>query len=357
MNKKNNSIEHKFSKRERESGEYGKNVVINFYYFRHGQKMYAKVGRDTISDSLLSEKGITDSTELGSEMKQEGIDLVNIGTTSIDRQWTKGVGKNRTQQTAERVLSGNEAIDRKVRRYFNLGFYTEPYKGSDYFFSEYKRITDEKRDEVLQEVYSGKKLEDLSPDEQEKVMYIAEEPAIEWYLQHQGESLEKTDEAKKWYAEQGLKPNKTTITPRESAALAAYQVNRLLNLPQFMKNDVVKNYFTVGNQLASEPFLTYVVLGKYAGAEHGGKTEDGLEFNAVERLREIGGSLKITEGWHLKIITNDKGKLIANLKFRDKEYDLDLDKIRELAEVGRELYEKEAKKIDTKHIAVVENND
>ncbi len=357
------------SRREREPGEYGRNVEINYYYWRHAQKQDASVGSDKISGSPISEKGRQDAFGLGKKLKEEGIVLKNIGTTSTDRLWSGQSAAeafenqnpdkefheqkrdyNRTQQTAEEILRGNESQDDKIRRYFNLGFYTEAYQGSEYFFAKYKEIADKERDCVLRRDYGNRKLEELDPDEQEKVMYEAEEPAIEWYLQHQDMSLEETDDAKRWYEENGIEPNKTTTTPKASAALAAYQLNRLLNLPQFMKNSTVKNYFTIGNQMASEPFLAWVALAESAGVEHLDKTENNPNFDPVGKLREMGGTLKIMEGWHLKIKTDDEGKLVVKLNLRGKDFDLDLEKVRELAEVGGRLYNKKIKKIDTLYI-------
>jgi len=288
---------------------------------------------------------------LGCELRdKDKIELMNVGTTSTDRKWQYSQDYNRTQQTAEAILEGNQAKNSKIRRYFNLGFYTQPYQGSDYFFAKYKRIVDVKRDEIMREMFPDKNFNELGPDQQERVMCLAEEPAIEWYLQHQNKHPEDTEDAKNWYNENRKSVIQKTITPRESAALAAYQLNRLLNSPQFMKNKTKKNYFSVGNQIASEPFLVYAALGKYPGVEHGNKTEDDPNFNAVQKLREIGGSLKILEGWCLQIKTNDDGKLIVKLKFRDKEFDLDLNKVRELAEIGRKLHELKDKKIDIQYI-------
>lgn len=61
------------------------------------------------------------------------------------------------------------------------------------------------------------------------------------------------------------------------------------------------------------------------------RKQDDKTIIGFEKLKEIGGGLKPAEGMDFLIKIDEKNEKTIKLHFRNEEYDLDLDKLNELA--------------------------
>ena len=61
------------------------------------------------------------------------------------------------------------------------------------------------------------------------------------------------------------------------------------------------------------------------------KIDDNKEVVGFDNLEEVGGALKFTEGMEFIIKTDEQGDKKLTVKFRGQEYDIDMEKLNELA--------------------------
>lgn len=283
----------------------GKNVEINFIFARHSEKVSGEIyeERSGISKSPLSDHGKEIAGEFGKGLKKEGIRPLGGYITESER----------TAETLREIFKNAEPIDQVLRRYlsFPLGFPKD-------IEEKFQEIFEQEREKLMKDNYPKAKFSELSPTEQEEIAWQASEPALEWLL-----SLDKG-----W-----PEPDKKSI-PCQWASLVAYKLNRFINLSERQKNDTKMNLPpSIGHKTQTEPFLVYCLRG--------------LESKDLAgRLKELGGGLHVMESWRLRIKTDDKGEKSVSILFRDKEYEVDLEKLRDLAENGRNILGKEKRKID-----------
>lgn len=279
----------------------GHNIDIRIIFVRHAQKADARVFNKElteISSASISPKGAELAYEKGRDLKGPKKGYV----TSVTR----------TNETLQEMLKGSgitdpDELERMSQDY--LGFPGIHLGSATPSFTEYNRITEEAKKKYLNEHFPGKSYDDLTLDEQEQVMEIAEEPALQWYLNHKEQ-----------------RPDPETYSPKEMAGLVAYKLNRFVNLPEYMEDGKEVELISVGHKTSTEAFLKYMI--------------------GFEDLSEMGGSLRTLDNWEFDVKTDAVGNKTVELRFRDKVYPLDRDKLSELAQVGRELLEQEEKKID-----------
>lgn len=282
----------------------GRNVEINFIFARHSEKVSGEIyeERSGISKSPLSDHGKEMAREFGKGLRSEGFQPLGGYITESER----------TAETLKEIFQTAEPADQVLRRYlsFPLGFPKD-------IEEKFQEIFEQEREKLMKDNCPKAKFSELSPTEQEEIAWQASEPALEWLL-----SLDKG-----W-----PKPDKNSV-PCQWASVVAYKLNRFINLSGKLKNNTKTNLSSIGHKTQTEPFLVYCLNGL--------KSED-----LVGRLRELGGGLHVMESWRLKIKTDENGKKSVSILFREKEYDVNLEKLRELAENGRVLLKEEKRKID-----------
>lgn len=278
----------------------GHNVHIEIVFARHAQKAAAGVFNKElsgISASLISPKGGQLSRRKGAEVLKEP---------------TKGyiTSVARTKETLQEMLKGAEITDpqelEKMSQKY-LGF--EAVNLAKPSMEQYTTIVDNAKAEYIARHFPVRKYDELTLDEQEQVMEAAEEPALQWYLDH-GDK----------------RPDPNTWSPKEMAGVVAYKLNRFANLPERIEDGKQIELVSVGHKTSTEAFLKQLI--------------------GFSDLSEIGGSLKTLDDWKLDVDTNAQGQKTVKLLLRGKEYPVDADKLRELAEIGRNLLEKPERAID-----------
>lgn len=283
-----------------EKEDRGQNVAIDIVFARHAQKASAAIFNQElsgISSSSISPKG----AELA---RQKGPQVLNSPVKGYR------TSSERTNETLKEMLRGTgetdeDKLDAMVGKY--LGFEALSLAGPT--LEKYNQITNDAKARYLSEKYPNQKYDDLSLDEQEEVMEMAEEPALQWYLDHDDQ-----------------RPDSDTYSPKEMAGVIAYKLNRFANLPQYLKNGKEFQLAPVGHKTSTESFLKYMI--------------------GFKDLSEIGGSLKTLDHWNFDIKTDETGEENVTINFRGKEYPVDRSKLKELADIGRGLLEKPEQKID-----------
>lgn len=258
--------------------ERGVDTSARFTFVRHSQKASAEVfgSGGGLSGSALSESGKERAGQYGTE-------------ELVDRKFDKAYAtqSDRTRETLESALASADLEPKLLQKSEDTNsFFSLPqFSGSEKFMDRYGGILDEERTRILTEEFEGKKLSELNPDEQEYVMELAEEPAIEWYLAFADE-----------------KPDDETPSPREQASKVAWKINRLVHIVDFMKSGKDVDLISAGHKTSTEAFLKFVI-----------EREDGVGF---EKLEDIGGSLKIMDGWELAVSNDSEGEKRITLSIR-----------------------------------------
>lgn len=297
----------------------GRDTEATFTFLRHSQKSSGRVfsaDGGAISTANISEAGKCRAFDFGED---------NLSGRDINKSY--GTTSDRTIQTLESIFEGAEISPQILKQKGeSKAFFALPaLPGSADFNKKYDDISEPIRRQYIHEHFDNIKFDDLNPDQQEEVAEYAEEPAIEWYLA---------------FDEQ--RPDKDTPSPRECAAAVAFKVNRLINLPDYMKSGAKVDLVSAGHKTSTEAFLKYVLE----------REVENEKIAGFDFLSEIGGSLKILDGWDLKVKNDIEGKKIVKLILhrengQQQEFGIDIDVVRQLAQEYMQANSLEALKIDS----------
>ncbi len=130
------------------------------------------------------------------------------------------------------------------------------------------------------------------------------------------------DEATEWFLNFGSKkPDAETTSPYEVAESFAYVLTKYLRMTDKIYSGSNIDLIHGTHQMLPEALLKEVLIRKF---------ED-KNIVGFEKLDDIGGALKFTEGMEFFIKTDEFGNKKINVKFRDQVYDIDMSKLDELA--------------------------
>ncbi len=315
------SLEHRDDNVDESSADIrGRNTSATFTFLRHSQKNSGNIlnnGESGISTSGISPEGVERAEKIGSQI---------FTGRNINKGYVTQV--ERTRETLNAALSAAAIVeDTDV---------LEPGKTTNAFFSlpgmpispeslkTYNGIFKRNQENYIRNNFRGNTFEELTPNQQEEVAEIAEEEALQWYLDFDNEQ-----------------PDPNTPSPREHAAFVAYKMNKFINLTDYIASEKVIDLVSVGHKTSTEAFLKYVIE-----RDEGDKTITG--FNSLE---EIGGSLKILDGWELKIVNDDQGEKHCTIRLQRENgqtqvYGLNLEVLRTLAHEHMKSEKIKPKRID-----------
>lgn len=294
--------------------EKGKNTEVRITFIRHAQKSSPKVFEQDlaeISRASISSRGAAEAQERGRKFKEGGRKITKGFRTPVDR----------TLETLQEIFKEAPTSSDKTKeaKYIGqyLGFKTTNF--SKETTQKYDAIMDEAKGKYLAEKFPGQNYDGLTLDQQTEIAEATEEPALQWYLDH-----DKT------------RPDPETLAPYEAGSIVAYKLNRFINAVDRMPGGRALDILTVGHKTSTEAFLKYCLVqdipeGKKAG---------------FDRLEEIGGSMGLLDSWEIQIANDERGNKTIRFFLRGKEYGVDLGRIREMAQVGRGLLGKEEQEID-----------
>ncbi len=303
---------------EQKEKKTGRNTRVRFTFVRHSQKESGRVfqkGVHKISKAGVSGPGRIRSREFGRE-RLRGRRINKAYATPEDR--TK-----ETLEYAFRAAGVNPEILQKsedTAAFFQLS----PKKSSSKFHKEYDAVMQPGVHALMEKDHPGEHYDKLDLDEQERIMEIAEEPAMEHWLQFDD-----------------IRPDKNSPSPREVASWVAYKMNRLINLPDFMPDGKEIDLVSSGHKTSTEAFLKYCLAGE----------KDGEKMTGLASLAEIGGSLKILDSWDLIVENDAEGKKTVKFILKrenepEQELELDISMVRQLAKEHIKANKLEAADID-----------
>lgn len=296
-----------------ESERYGKDVEVISAFGRHAQKKSGEVGsteKGKLSTSAISPKGAENAFEFG-----EGLGLLSVDS-DIMKAYTSH--HKRTKETAENIIGGikninKEAIIGETRSEGVLaGFFSNDWM--DVYMGKFG----EERDIILEREWGGRKMSELTSDEQEIVAEKAEEPIITDWLENP------ESETAKMYS------------PREAAGdFALMFTHRSGRMAEKLKNHSRVGLLHSGHKMPGEAFLLSGILIDPVNPD-----------NRITKLKDIGGSLGTLEGWQSKTTIDGEGNKEIKISVRGVEYDVDEEAVFELAKegLGAEKNRKKAKK-------------
>jgi broad specificity phosphatase PhoE len=258
-----------------EKKEKGKNCLLKISFLRHAHKEQMDPHESgVISQSGLSEKGKASSLELGKGKPVEE----NI-KTYVSRM-------ERAQETAENLLLGVDEKEKapniketKIRSQLDAPHF------SSGFIEKYRTHFLPKPDNF----------ETLSLDEKEKIIEDMESPAVDYWLEMWDKKFDQETESAKEVAER-----------------MAYYFSRFDKMIDKLNSGSKVELLNITHRTTTEPFLKACLK------------------PSINNIQEIGGPLELLEGFEIFISTDSDGKKIYKAILRNKEYEIDLEKVAEL---------------------------
>ncbi|MDO9399446.1 MAG: histidine phosphatase family protein [bacterium] len=127
----------------------------------------------------------------------------------------------------------------------------------------------------------------------------------------------------KWFLDFGIKkPDSGTDSPHEIAESFAYVLMKYFKMADKLYSGSDIDLVNGTHQGFPESLLMYVLKRK----------TDNKEVVGFDDVDEIGGALKFTEGMEFIVKTEEQGDKKLTVNFRGQEYDIDMEKLKELAE-------------------------
>lgn len=131
------------------------------------------------------------------------------------------------------------------------------------------------------------------------------------------------DAAAEWHLSFGNnRPDAETPSPHENAAAIAYILDRYIKMADRLYSGSQVDLINGTHQGFPEALLKEILI----------RQKGDQKIIGFEKLEEIGGALRPTEGMEFFIKTDEKGDKVIKLNFRGEIYGLDLNKLTALAE-------------------------
>lgn len=293
--------------------EFGQETKFRIVTSRHAQKASGEVfaAEGGISASSISPQGKAEATQLG--------EVLDISIPPSGKGYgVRASYIDRTSETLEAIEAGfkqpprggdGERTRKIVRKVELLAEMPEA------MWKIYERKFDINRDRVM--ARQGKNPKDfgkLTPDEQEKIAETAEEPIVEEWL------FDKTSELYRLYP------------PEEAAASVAVLYANYVDMPELFYSGTEATLNQSTHKTTTEPLLKEILI-----LPSGEK---------MISLQDIGGSLGTVDSWELLVETdeeeNKKVQILMRrkkrgeedkLEFEEATYDVDLERLEELAQM------------------------
>ena len=189
---------------------------------------------------------------------------------------------------------------RAIRK--DLAFHSSP-EGA--FYQEVMKM----KEEVLDEGF-----ESLPEHEKNKRLHKLESKQTDYYLSF-GDK----------------RPDSTTLSPVETAAMIARRVDLYMRMSKRMYSGSNVELINTSHDFNLSAFLSQVLI----------REVDGQSVTGFESVEEVGGPTAYLEGFEVLIKTDEKGERSLKFLFRDREYDIDLERLDQLSKIALEMENKE----------------
>lgn len=145
----------------------------------------------------------------------------------------------------------------------------------------------------------------------------------EFYKKFKEFEKEGPDAAAEWFLSFGKeRPDAETASPHEVAESFAYILTRYLKMADRLYSGSNIDLINGTHQGLPEALLKEILKRKIGDEE----------ITGFDKLEDIGGALRFTEGMEFIIKTDEKGNKKLTLNFRDQEYNIDMAKLNELSQ-------------------------
>lgn len=130
------------------------------------------------------------------------------------------------------------------------------------------------------------------------------------------------DAAAEWYLNFGTeRPDPETLSPHEVAESFAYTLSQYIKMTDRLYSDSNIDLINGTHQSLPEALLKEILI----------QQKDDKKIIGFDKLEDIGGALKFTESMEFLIKVDEKGNKTLKLNFRGQTYDLEMNKLNELA--------------------------
>jgi broad specificity phosphatase PhoE len=266
---------------------FGRNVKIHAIFVRHGEKEISP----TKFETGLTERGKKESKEFAKKLKERK----TIKAFSSDTE--------RTKETAKLIVEASpteKKMKQRVKK--ELGFYYDPEGG---FVKKLKEI----KKEIL-----GENFDRLPEKEQKERFHEYEKQTMDYYLGFGNK-----------------RPDPNTFSPVETAAMIARRLDIYLRMPEKLYSDSEVDLINVSHDFPLVSFLKEVLIRKVGEKQ----------IRGFGKIDEIGGPIGLNEGFEVLIQTDNQGEESLKMIFRNQEYRIDMERLKELVEIAKSLEEKE----------------
>lgn len=142
-----------------------------------------------------------------------------------------------------------------------------------------------------------------------------------------------------WLSFGESRPDEETWSPRETAESFAYALRRYFKMPDKLYVGSEADLINGTHQALPEALLKEVLI----------REQGGEKIVGFDKLEEIGGALKLTEGMEFDINVDAIGQKTIKLHLRGREYDIDLEKLNKLAESYEAKKHESGGKVEKNH--------
>jgi broad specificity phosphatase PhoE len=279
----------------------GRNVTIHARFVRHGEKATSTQSAET----SLSPQGERQAIALGENLPPAQIIKGYSSRTDRTRDTSRLAAKH-SHTPKKYMVHYKQKIEGKwVKKTIEEPRYRDQlafhYDSQGAFAQEAMRLKAESL---------GHDWKNLPPQEIQKRLLEAEEKQVALYLSY-GDK----------------RPDPNTYSPVESAALIADTFNTYLEMADRLDSGSEVDLINASHDFPLDAFLKEVLVRK----------EGEKIIHGFKDMGEIGGALDFTEGFEVRIQTDNLGQKSAALILRGKEYKIDQTRLEQLVKIARDL--------------------
>lgn len=275
------------AEKENESKSRGKNVSIDAYFIRHGEKEFSVNSPET----GLTNDGRVMAADFGKNLRKK--DAIKPFSSDTER----------TIETVSRAIQASP-----TEKKMTLRIKDELALKYDMHSDFTKKLFENKR------AILGNNFDTLPEEEKKRRLDKYYEFGHDFYLS---------------YGDQ--RPDPKTEAPVETAAKVARRADIYMRMADRLRTDSTVDLLNGSHDYVIAAFLKEVMV----------REVNGNKVRGFSKISEIGGPINYTEGFNLRITTNEQGKKKSILIFRGKEYGIDQKRLAELVEIAKKLEAKE----------------
>ena len=275
---------------QREMGiEKGENVTIHAIFIRHGEKKYDPNNPET----TLTPEGEIKSLEFGKSRTKK--DMIKPYTSDTPR----------TRRTAELATESSPMENKGTMRTRKEISFT--YDENGQFLLDVMKI----KKDIL-----GEDFNNLDDEEKQKRLKRATIKQVDFYLNFKDR-----------------RPDPMTYSPVETASGIAKLVDRYIKMSGKLNSGSNVDLVNATHDFNLAAFLKETIV----------REIEEKKVRGFQSIEEIGGSMDFNENFEIIINRKDQNNISAKISFRGLEYELDMDRIKELVEVAKKLEKKHDK--------------